>query len=215
MSVPALGRALAVACVVAPAGACKVSDPPPVTDQWQDDYAREQIGSNYLPTTETYRVLGGELAVRGAYNHPMWLRKKLPRDVSIELDAWSKGGDGDIKVELFGDGESFDRDKGAYTSSGYVAVFGGWNNSRSILARGDEHGSQLVERKQPAVVPNRHYHWKLTRRGNRLTWYIDDMSEPFLTLDDPDPLEGSGHEYFGFNNWASDVRFDNLTITPL
>ena len=38
---------------------------------------------------------------------------------------------------------------------------------------------------------------------------------PFLVYDDPHPLEGAGHEYFGFNNWETDTWFDNLVISPL
>ena len=47
----------------------------------------------------------------------------------------------------------------------------------------------------------------------KITWTIDQ--QPFLVLDDPNPLEGPGHEYFGFNNWEADTWFDNLVITPL
>jgi hypothetical protein len=197
------------------ASACKVPDPPPITERWVDDFSRDQIGNNYLPTSEVYRVKGGELWAHGAYNHPLWLRKKLPHDVEVEFDCWSRSSDGDIKVEIFGNGESYDRDRGAYTSTGYVAVLGGWNNTRSILARGDEHGAKLAESKVPRVELNRRYHWKLSRRGSRLSWFVDDMKKPFLTFTDPEPLEGDGHLYFGFNNWASDTRFVNLVITPL
>ena len=51
----------------------------------------------------------------------------------------SKSPAGDIKLELFGDGESFDPDKGSYTSTGYVLIFGGWSNSLSVICRQDEH----------------------------------------------------------------------------
>ena len=40
------------------------------------------------------------------------------------------------------------------------------------------------------------------------------MSAPFLSYDDPQPLEGKGHEYFAFDNWDSDLWFDNLSISP-
>ena len=48
-----------------------------------------------------------------------------------------------------------------------------------------------------------------------LKWFVDDMKTPFLTLDDPKPLDGPGHEYLGFNNWETDTWFDNLTIAPM
>ena len=73
----------------------------------------------------------------------------------------------------------------------------------------------LVTNTTVKVEAKRHYHWKLERLGTKLTWWVDDMATPFLVLDDPKPLEGQGHEYFGFNNWESDTWFDNLVITPL
>ena len=193
---------------------CKVKDPPPITAPWTDDFERAELGGDYFRSGGNYRIAEGALGTQGAYNHPLWLRKKLPRDVSIELDAWSNSTDGDLKGEIFADGQSYAHDKGAYTSTGYVLVMGGWKNSKSIIARGNEHGD-VVERKVPRVVPGQRYHWKIVRRGQRIEWFVDDMPPPFLALDDPAPLEGPGHEYFGFGNWESDAWFDNLAITPL
>jgi hypothetical protein len=153
------------------------------------------------------------LSARGAHNHPLWLRKKLPRDVRIEVDAWSNEERGDVKVELFGDGRSFDPDAGRYMATGYELIFGGWFNSKSIIARLDEHGKDVVENTTEHVQPTRHYHWRLERIGKKLSWFVDDKL--FLEYDDPNPLEAAGHEYFGFNNWESDTWFDNLVITPL
>ena len=60
-----------------------------------------------------YRIAGGKLTVSNAHNHPAWLRRRLPHDVVIDVDALSKSPAGDIKLELFGDGESFDPGQGA------------------------------------------------------------------------------------------------------
>ena len=46
----------------------------------------------------------------------------------------SKSPDGDIKLELYGDGESFDPDQGTYFPTGYVFVFGGWSNASASSA---------------------------------------------------------------------------------
>lgn len=206
--------ALAMTLAMLAAG-CKVKDPPPVTGPFSDMFERRSIGGNYYKTGGGYKIKDGALSARGSYNHPLWLRKKLPRDVVIEFDAWSNTADGDIKVELFGDGRSHARNKGQYTSTGYVLIMGGWNNSRSLLAKGNEHGKELVDRRTPRVQPGQRYHWKIQRREKRIDWWVDDMETPFLSYDDPQPLEGPGHQYFGFNNWESDSWFDNLTITPL
>jgi hypothetical protein len=195
--------------------ACKVKDPPPIRDEWRDDFERDGVGENYFSTGDGYAVKNGALSAKGAHNHPLWLRAKLPRDIRVEFDAWSTDKRGDIKIELFGDGRSFDKDGGAYMATGYELIFGGWSNSRSIIARLDEHAPDVVQRVAPRVEPNQRYRWRIDRKANQLNWYIDDMTNPFLQLVDARPLEGAGHEYLGFNNWETDTWFDNLVISPL
>jgi hypothetical protein len=209
-------RLLLLAIVFASATGCKQPDPPAITERFVDDFNRDQIGANYLATADVYRIKDGALNVSNGFNHPLWLRKKLPRDAVIELDVMSNSPAGDIKIEAWGDGESFATDKvGAYTSSGYDFIHGGWNNSKSILTRMEEHGHNLNERVEPKVVVGKKYHWKIVKKGGHIEWFVDDMSTPFLTFDDPKPLEGPGHEYLGFDDWQSDLTFDNLSITPL
>jgi hypothetical protein len=189
-------------------------DRPAITQPWSDSFDRAELGDDYYATSEGYQIKDGALTVRGAFNHPLWLRKPLPRDVVIELDVKSSSAAGDIKVEAFGDGRSHATTKGAYTATGYVFVFGGWSNSKSILARRNEHGKELaVDKTRRKVVKGQKYHWKITRKGSRVEWQIDGA--PFLVYDDPRPLAGEGHQYFGFNNWKSDLWFDNLKIAPL
>jgi hypothetical protein len=194
--------------------ACKVKDPPPITERWSDDFARDVVGSSYYDTgSKDWRVRDGALTGRGAHNHPLWLRKKIPRDVRIDVDVWSNTADGDIKVEIFGDGKSYDPNAGRYTATSYVVIFGGWKNSKSMIARQDEHGEDEVHRTTPRVEPGRKYHWTITRQGKVLDWLVD--GEPFLRYEDKSPLEGAGHEYFGFNCWESDSWFDNLVVESL
>lgn len=193
----------------------KQPDPPAITAPWSDSFDRADIGGDYHATSEAYRIVDNHLVVANAYNHPLWLRKKLPRDASIEFDVWSMSPAGDIKVEAWGDGRHHARDKGAYTSSGYVFIMGGWNNSKNLFAKGNEHGKDVAERRDPKVKVGQKYHWKIVRKGPRIDWYVDDMTTPFLSFEDPTPYEGDAHAYFGFNDWESELHFDNLTITPL
>jgi len=194
---------------------CKVADPPPVTSVWNDGFERAELGPSWRASGAGYKLEAGQLSAHGAHNHPLWLRRKLPRNVRIEFDAWSTEPRGDIKVELFGDGTSFDPDGNRYTATGYELIFGGWYNKTSMIARLDEHGTNMKQRQDVKVVPGQHYHWRLERRDAVVKWYIDDMNTPFLEYADPAPLEGDGHEYFAFNNWETDTWFDNLVITPL
>ena len=211
----ALGRS-AVALAVAVAGvatACKVREAPPIESSYRDDFERTSLGPDYNKTGGGYRLEGGALNARGAHNHPLWLGRRLPAgDLQIDLDVWATSDVGDIKLEVFGDGTSYDPDGNRYTATGYVLVFGGWHNTKSILANRDEHGSTMVSRTSPRVVPGQRYHWRIVRRGSVIEWFIDDLTTPFLRYDDPEPLVGPGHEYFAFNNWEADTWFDNLVI---
>ncbi len=196
--------------------ACKVRELPPIDSSYADTFDRVSIGADYNQTGRGFRIVDGALNARGAHNQPLWLAKRLPPgDLQIDFDAWSSSPDGDIKIEVFGDGKSYDPDGNRYLATSYVVVFGAWKNSRSIIARMDEHGKELVARSDVKVVPNQRYHWRLVRRGRVLEWFLDDLTTPFLRFDDPQPLVGPGHEYFGFGNWETDTYFDNLVIKRL
>lgn len=184
-----------------------------ITSRFIDNFQRTDLGPNYRNTGGDYRILDGQLTIRGAHNHPLWLKKRLPRNAEIEFDVLSRSPEGDIKVEAWGDGESHATSKGAYLATSYVFILGGWGNQISALCRMDEHSDDRKTRKDIKVQPNRQYRFKIRRKGSHIEWFVD--GKPFLSMDDPQPLEGKRHSYFGFNNWQSDLRFDNLSIQPL
>ncbi|MGZ6097728.1 MAG: hypothetical protein ACXWLL_04995 [Myxococcaceae bacterium] len=188
----------------------------PAPGPFSDDFSRTQLGPDWLATDPAaVSIENGALVVQRAHNHPVWLRKPIPDDVVIDLDVWTDSPEGDMKVEVFGDGQSFHRGdpRAAYDATGYVLVMGGWRNTLSAIARQHEHAADRVTRAEPPVVPGRKYHWTIRRQGRVLTWLVD--GQPFLTFDDPDPLRGAGHRSFGFSGWESKVYFDNLKIRPL
>ena len=199
------------------------SGDPELRGAFADDFERADVGGDWRNTGGPYQIKNGKLTFANAHNHPLWLRRRLPRDVKIELDCASFSPDGDLKVELFGDGETFQSDEAVrrdeiYIASGYVLIFGGWRNSRSVLVRENEHEWQIKPasapiRVAPRVEPGRTYHWTITRRGGRIEWLVD--GQPFLSRDDPAPLSGKGHDHFGVNGWEAEVTFDNLRIQPL
>jgi hypothetical protein len=189
--------------------------PKPKPAPFADSFDRSELGPDWHATgPEAVRMEDGALGIRVGHNRPVWLTKSIPDDATIEFDCWSDGSDGDIKVEAWGDGQSFYSGPltGAYTATGYAFVFGGWHNSLSAIARLYEH-PPAKERNDVKVIPGQHYHWQIVRNGNRLTWSIDN--QVFLELDDPSPLRGPGHDHFAFSDWESSVHFDNLKITPL
>ncbi len=180
---------------------------------FEDHFDSAALKDHWLDTSGgKYSIVDGELRAHGAHNKPLWLKTKLPRNARIEISARSLSPAVDIKMEAFGDGVSFAR-QASYTSTSYVFILGGWNNSRSIIARMDEHGSDRKSREKPAGVRGRKYSFEIIRKGNLLSWLVD--GEPFLEIDDPEPLEGPGHDHFAINNWETDVRFDDLVIYEL
>ena len=64
--------------------ACRQPDPPPIGDSFTDGFDRAEIGSDYRATADVYRIKDGALNVQNGYNHPLWLRKKLPDDAITE-----------------------------------------------------------------------------------------------------------------------------------
>jgi len=197
---------------LAPLPACRAKVPV-IDAPFTEDFERADLGAGWNATSNDYRIAGGKLTVSNAHNHPAWLRRRLPHDAVFDVDAMSKSAAGDIKLELYGDGESFDPDKGSYTSSGYVLIFGGWTNSLSVICRQEEHGAgRKAARSDIRVEPNRTYHFTISRQGGAIDWKID--GQPFLAWTDPEPLAGPGHEFLAFDDWEAELTFDNLTIRP-
>ena len=180
---------------------------------FSDSFERGELGPSWKSTAPpgTYRIEAGELVVSGAKNHPLWLMQALPRDAVIELDAYSKSPDGDIKVEAFGDGQSFAKSV-SYTSTGYVFILGGWHNRLAALCRMDEHADDRKTRGDLKVVPGQRYHWLVARKDNLVRFYVDGKLA--LEMDDLSPLEGPGHSFFAINNWEAEVHFDNVVVRP-
>jgi hypothetical protein len=208
-------RIYAIAIAAAAAISCSSGskDPTPAAGGrkvFEDNFDRTDIGSDWLDTSSgRYSIVDRQLRVQGARNKPLWLERKLPRNCRVEFTARSESPAVDIKVEVFGDGRSFAK-QASYNATSYVVILGGWNNSRSIIARMDEHGSDRQVRTSPKGEPGRVYRFSIARKGGLLSWSLD--GEPFLELNDSAPLSGTGHEHFAFNNWASEVFFDDFAV---
>ena len=200
-----------------------VVEQPLLTEAFSDHFERAALGEDYAATSPVWRIEGGRLCAKGAKNRPVWLRRRLPTNARVEFDAVSASTDGDVKVELFGDGRSRARSQAYIDATSYLAIFGGWKNTFHVLARRDEHAPDRLElgieqaasdpRARP-VEPHRSYRFKLERLdGRTVHWFVDGVA--MFRLVDPDPLQGDGHEYFAFNDWETPVCFDNLVIYPL
>ena len=98
-------------------GACSSAGGEPLRRPFRDRFERARLGSDWRATDDAaYSIVDGQLRAQGAHNHPLWLRKTLPRDVRVEFRARSESRAGDIKAEIFGDGRSY------ATSDSYTAT---------------------------------------------------------------------------------------------
>lgn len=198
--------------MAAAAGCSPQGDPGLGPDGFSDDFERVDLGDAWNNTGGNYAIRDGALKVSGARNKPLWLKRKLPNDVSIEVDAKSDSPDGDIKLEVFGDGVS-KAETVSYTATSYVVIFGGWHNSMNVLARMNEHAKDRVVGEALKVVPGQTYHMKIERRGGTIGFWVDGRK--LASMNDPEPLSGPGHDHFAFNNWQASLTFDNLRVKPL
>ncbi|HEY3495473.1 MAG TPA: hypothetical protein VGK73_12340, partial [Polyangiaceae bacterium] len=140
---------------------------PRIDEVLEDDFEREALGPDWNPTTHAWKIEEGKLCVRGAKNHPVWLRRRLPRNARIEFDAISASPEGDIKAEAWGDGRSAASGATYDDATSYILVLGGWRNSLHVLARLNEHATARRElrlipgsedpRNQP-LVEGKSYH---------------------------------------------------------
>jgi hypothetical protein len=207
------GSARVLALIIAAASfACVPRGDPAMDGVLVDDFNRAELGNLWRGTGGPYQIVDGQLKVKGARNKPLWLRRTLPRDARIEFDVRSESPDGDIKVEVYGDGTS-KATQTSYTATSYVVIFGGWSNTLNVIARLDEHADDRAIGAPKKVEPGHTYHMKIERKGDTITSWADGTL--LVRLKDPHPLWGAGHDHFAINNWNAEVWFDNLKITPL
>jgi hypothetical protein len=201
----------------------RLASGPQILERFVDSFERGEPGPDWNVTGSGWSVKEGRLCVSNAHNHPAWLRRRLPTNARIEFDATSASADGDLKVEVWGDGLSAATGNSYTNATSYLVIFGGWKNSLHVLARLDEHGvdrkalhvepGETDPRAQP-VLADRAYHFKIERTdGKTVRYFVDEIE--ILSFKDGSPLLGEGHEHFAFNDWQVPACFDNLTITPL
>lgn len=188
-----------------------------------DDFERAELGPDWLALSPAWRLEGGKLCARGARNRGVWLRRVLPVNARIELTAIAGSDEGDLKVELWGDGRTGAAGTTYDDATSYLAVLGGWKNDRHVLARLDEHGEDRMEiaveprsddPRQRRVTAGQPYRFRFDRRdGRTLRWEVDGAT--LFELEDDEPLAGPGHDHLGLNDWEAPVCFDDLRIEPL
>jgi hypothetical protein len=182
------------------------------------------LGPNWRQSkTSAWKIENGRLCGKGARNHGVWLTKPIPVNARIEFDAIASSASGDLKAEVWGDGQSSATSVSYTNATSYLAILGGWENTVHVLARVNEHGGDRREIKvdkdsddsrQHPVSVGQAYRFKIERSDGK-TIRISVNGAEYFSWADTDPLVGLGHDHFGFNNWEVKTCFDNVKVTPL
>lgn len=212
-----------VLCVVAlvacdfRSGATAASADDPTSDfcpgilVFTDEFDSDALDTAHWKRTPEGRWTVGDGWLHGApgnKNQPLWLSEPLPERVRIEFDARADSVHGDLKVEVFGDGQAHE--------SGYILIFGGWKNSLHVIARMDEHGKDRKAEAGQKVEKGTVYPMAVVRTGSDVRWYVNRNDRAMLMdFRDQAPLRGRGHDRFAFNNWDVPVAFDNVRVFDL
>jgi hypothetical protein len=135
---------------------------------FKDDFNRATLGNDWWSNGGLWRIVDGELYSPGVGNNPLWLKARLPADVRISFDVRSDAPTGDIKWEAFGDGRNH--------STGYLFLFGAWNNRENRIAKLDEHAFTAEEIRAQLSQLSRPLPSHAT--GLEATW--DAVRQPFV-----------------------------------
>jgi hypothetical protein len=184
------------------------------------------LGPDWTPAqTDAWRIENGRLCGQMAHNHGVWLNRVLRVNARVEFDGIAMTDEGDLKTEVWGDGQSAARSRSYVDATSYLAILGGWHNRYHVLARINEHGTDRKEIKvdptgrqddptTKPVVRGQVYHFKVERTdGHTVKWSVDGLD--YASWNDPNPLAGAGHDHFGFNEWEVKTCYDNVRVTPL
>ena len=76
---------------------------------FEDELSGPLDAERYFTTGGYWRTREGRLVSPAVRNNPLWLKASLPLNVRIRFEARSVTAEGDVRVELFGDGHGASR----------------------------------------------------------------------------------------------------------
>lgn len=177
-----------------------------------EDFERPTLGDKWVlerlpsePNPAAWAIEGGWLRNKDAKNQGAWI-KALPEqgDVRIEFLAVSDKPEtgrfpGDLKCEAFATDPGHEK--------GYSFINGGWNNQFDTIARLGEHTADDKRKAALPVAEGKVHRFAVILDGKKLHLFRDGTH--LYTYPDPRPVRGP---WFGFNNWLSNARFDELAV---
>ncbi len=177
-----------------------------------DDFQRAELGPNWTieritsePNPPTWTIVDGWLTNADAKNQGAWT-KAIPEsgNVRIEYLAVSdapKTGKfvGDLKCEAFATEPAHEK--------GYSFINGGWSNQFDTIAKLGEHSADDKRKPSTPVAEGKVHRYAIILDGADLHHFRD--GELLYTFPDPRPVRGP---WFGFNNWLTNARFDELAV---
>ncbi len=175
----------------------------------EDDFHHEPdewdiIGS---PGME-YKMVDGELMVRGGKPHLVVYKQPVIGDIKIEFDCRLEGAylnDVSCFMSAFREEDPISMGK-----NGYYFGYGSFDNKRVVLSKSNK--NLYSELKEP-LRAGKKYHVVATRIGNRLSLTVND--ELIFDVVDKTPLSGSSRNRIGLFGYMSETYYDNVKIYML
>lgn len=180
-----------------------------------DDFNRDTLGERWVterlkdePLPSTWQIKDGWLYNDDAKNQGLWA-EIIPTTgtVRIEFSAVSSKDSkgrfvGDLKCEAFATGPGHEK--------GYSFINGGWSNKFDTIAKLGEHSADDKRKPSLPVVEDKVHRYAIIVTERQLHFLRD--GDHLYTFDDPQMVRGP---WFGFNNWLTNARFDDLAVYTL
>ena len=173
-----------------------------VTVRWECD-----------PRWSFFSGRGGMFANSKTKLAAIWHKQSFRGDVTVELTVGQK------MAREFGAYADYTRDfnvtigaDGRHLTSGYTFTYGGWHNQKTAIVRGTK---TVAEAESPLIPSSMHRQWfniKVRRRGNRLSYLLDDAL--LLEYEDPKPLDGGRIALWTYDNGIMISRFRVTSESP-
>lgn len=177
-----------------------------------EDFNRDTLGDKWVlerlpaePNPATWTLENGWLRNTDAKNQGAWI-KAIPEtgDVRIEfLAASDKPASGrfagDLKCEAFATEPAHEK--------GYSFINGGWNNQFDTIAKLGEHSADDKRKAALPVVEGQVHRYAVIRDETKLHFFRDGTH--LYSFEDARLVKGP---WFGFNNWLTNARFDELAV---
>jgi len=174
--------------------------------KFRDDFSKPALDPAWAPAGKEWTVQDSRLTVRTRNRKLSHIQLSHPFEGTVAIEFAASAGSPGALINCF---------LGRDWRTGYTFRFGNLDGGNITLR---ERGRLLAQVKCPPVVPDVTYRVRIERRGTSLTYRVTylvngEARSHELRYDDPELLRTLGKFKFGFDTWASTVRFDDVRVS--